>query len=448
MTMNTNMPRRSGITRRALASASTGVVALAAAGCGSGSGRETGVPVRTPVTQGVVIRYGSKDTAAAIANLQVLAKEEFETAFPGARIEIEIPTGNYFDKLQTQLAAGTEPDTQRFDDYYIAYLVGKGAIQPLDAYASRDKRFDTRGLYPIPYRAGHYQSKFYGLTTGPNTYIIVYNRSAFDEAGLKPPPSDYRDKTWTWNRMREDARKLLRLGATPQDIRFGFMWDVSLFSRFSALVRANAGKIVDRDEDPKKGALDDPKTLELFGLFQEMRHRDRTVPTDDELKAPNPPSVFNGRLAMQASLANVGSNFKDAPFKWDFAPLPRANGSGQASTTLISNVYGMLKSTKHPELAWAWVRIMGSARQGLFQVRQNDFMPGWKSLRDEYVKLPPEHRSVALDTAEYGLPSITTPKYVEMQDLVLQGLAPIWAGTAPVKQTVDQLLPKLNDLLR
>ena len=151
---------------------------------------------------------------------------------------------------------------------------------------------------------------------------------------------------------------------------------------------------------------------------------------------------------MQASLANVGGNFKDASFKWDFAPLPRANSNGQASTTMISNVYGILKSTKNPELAWAWVRLMGSAKHGLFQVQNNDFMPGWKSLRDDYVKLPPEHRSVALDTADYGLPSITSPKYVEVQDLVLQGLAPIWAGTAPVKQTVDQLMPKLNALLQ
>ncbi|HEY7294698.1 MAG TPA: hypothetical protein VH916_06635 [Dehalococcoidia bacterium] len=118
------------------------------------------------------------------------------------------------------------------------------------------------------------------------------------------------------------------------------------------------------------------------------------------------------------------------------------------SLLLITNVYGMLKSTKNPELAWAWVRFMGSAKNGLFQVQNNDFMPGWKSLRDDYLKLPPEHRSAALDTADYGLPSITTPKYVEMQDLVLKGLAPIWAGTAPAKQTVDQLMPQLNALLQ
>ena len=54
---------------------------------------------------------------------------------------------------------------------------------------------------------------------------------------------------------------------------------------------------------------------------------------------------------------------------------------------------------------------------------------------------------MGLDTADYGLPSITSVKYVEMQDIVLQGLAPIWAGTAPVKQTVDQVMPKLNALL-
>jgi multiple sugar transport system substrate-binding protein len=320
----------------------------------------------------------------------------------------------------------------------------------MDPYATRDKQFDPKGLFPAPYKAGQYRGKFYGLTTSPNTYILLFNRTAFEEAGLKPPPADYRDRSWTWSRMREDARRLTRPGRTPQETRFGFLWDVSLLSRLSSQIRANGGRLVDRDEDPRKGALDDPKTIDLLQTYQEMRHRDRTIPADDDLKATPAPSVANGRLAMQVSLANVGgAAFRDVPFTWDIAPLPRANGNGQASTTLITNVYSLLKSSRNPELAWAWVRILGGEKHGLFQVEQNNFVPAWKSLRDAYLKVkPPEHRLAALETAEYGLPSISSPKYVEMQDLVNQGLAPVWAGAAPVKQAVDQLMPRLNDLLR
>ena len=131
------------------------------------------------------------------------------------------------------------------------------------------------------------------------------------------------------------------------------------------------------------------------------------------------------------------------------APLPRANSTGQAGTTLITNVYSLLSATRNPELAWGWVRILGGEKHGLFQVQQNNFVPGWRSLTDEYLKVrPPEHRHVALDTAEYGLPSISSPRYLEAQDLIGQGLAPVWEGASPVKQAVDQLLPRLNDLLR
>jgi multiple sugar transport system substrate-binding protein len=424
---------------------------LSACGAAGSSGAKTDeAPVKPPVTQGVVIRFQSKDTAPdAVAYLEQLVKEDFEPTHPGAKVEIELPTGGYFPKLQAHLAAGTEPDTARIDEYYIPSLVAKDSLKPLETYSARDKQFDSKALFTIPWQAGQYRNHFYGLTTGPNGYFIVFNKTAFEEAGLKPPPSDYKDTTWTWDRMREDARRLTKTGATGADTRFGFMWDVSLLSRFSAQVNAAGGKIVDTLQDPRKGALDDQRTVALLQLLQDMRHRDRSLPMDDDIKGQGEGAalVAKGRVAMAVSLTNVGQTMKDAPFTWDFAPLPRPNGGGPANTALITNVYSMLKSSKNPELAWDWIRIMGSPKHALWHVKNKEFLPGWKSLREEYGKLrPPEHRAAALDLAEYGTPSINSVKYVELQDLLKEGLAPVWNGTAPAKQTVDQLMPRINAL--
>ncbi|MBI3970189.1 MAG: sugar ABC transporter substrate-binding protein [Chloroflexi bacterium] len=429
-----------------------GLVAGAAAlGCGPAQ-PDAAPPVRSPTSQGVVLRFGSKDTAPdSLATLARLAAEDFEPAHPGARVEIEPLTGGYFQKLQAHLAAGTEPDTVRLDEYYLAFVVARDALRPLDAYASRDREFDSRALFPVTWQAGQYRGKSYGLTTGPNAYLIVYNKTAFEEAGLKPPRADYRDKTWTWNRLREDALRLTKRGATGQDTRFGFLWDVSLVSRLSSQIYANGGKLVDRLEDPHRSALDDRRTLALLQLYQDMRNRDRSVPMDDDIKGQGGGAqlVARGRLAMAVSLTNVGQTFRDVPFTWDFAPLPRPNGGGAAGTTIITNVYSMLKSTRHPELAWNWIRIMGGPKHARWHVENKEFLPAWKSLREDYLKLrPPEHRHVAFDLSEYGTPSITSTKYVEMQDVLIPGLAPVWDGAAPAKQVVDQLVPQVNELLR
>jgi multiple sugar transport system substrate-binding protein len=442
-------------TRRSLilmGGAGSAAVLLSACGAGAaGTGTKTDTaPARTPVTQGVVIRFQAKDTAPdSVAYMEQLVKEDFEPAHPGAKVEIELPTTAYFPKLLAHLAAGTEPDTARIDEYYIPSLVAKDSLKPLEPYSSLDKQFDSKALFAIPWQAGQYRSHFYGLTTGPNGYFIVFNKTAFEEAGLKPPPSDPKDQTWTWERMRDDARRLTRQGATGQDTRFGFMWDVSLLSRLSAQVNAAAGKIVDTLQDPKKGALDDQRTVALLQLLQDMRHRDRSLPMDDDIKGQGEGAqlVAKGRVAMAVSLTNVGQTLKDAPFTWDFAPLPRPNGGGPANTALITNVYSMFKSSKNPEVAWDWIRIMGSPKHALWHVKNKEFLPGWKSLREEYSKLrPPEHRAAALDLAEYGTPSINSVKYVELQDLIKEGLAPVWNGTAPAKQTVDQLMPRINAL--
>jgi multiple sugar transport system substrate-binding protein len=436
--------------RRQVAAGPLVTLATAAAACGA---RERGaMPAPAPATQGVVIRFGSKDTAPdSLAYLAQLVKEDFEPAFPGARVEIEPLTGGYFEKLQAQLAAGTEPDTARVDEYYLPFLVAREALRPLDPYASRDPQFDPRQLFPAPWKAGQYRGKFYGLSTGPNGYLIVYNQTAFEQAGLKPPPADYRDRTWTWNRLREDALRLTRRGATGRETRFGFLWDVSLLSRLSSQLYANGGKVVDRLEDPRRGALNDPRTLELLQLYQDMRYRDRSIPFDDDIAGQGAGAtlVARGRLAMAVSLTNVGPTFRDVPFTWDFAPLPRPNGGGPAGTTIITNVYAMLKSTRHPELSWAWVRIMGGPKHALWHVRHKEFLPAWKPLGPEYLKLqPPEHRHVALDLSDYGTPSITSPRYVELQDIIIPGLAPVWQGEAPAKQVVEQLMPRIDELLR
>src|SRR5215212_8357866 len=84
----------------------TSAALLSACGAGANGGaKDNTAPVKTPVTQGVVIRFQTKDVAPdAVAYLEQLAKEDFEPTHPGAKVEIELPTGGYFQKLQAHLA--------------------------------------------------------------------------------------------------------------------------------------------------------------------------------------------------------------------------------------------------------------------------------------------------------------------------------------------------------
>jgi multiple sugar transport system substrate-binding protein len=63
--------------------------------------------------------------------------------------------------------------------------------------------------------------KYYAL---PNFYsygkFVLYNAGMLAEAGLKPPPTDWEDRSWTWDIYLDYARKLTKNASTP-DVIFG-----------------------------------------------------------------------------------------------------------------------------------------------------------------------------------------------------------------------------------
>lgn len=434
---------------------------LLAAACGGvdirrGDGGNTGVGDRRGAAksyQGVTIRFAAKATGEADLKLNQRLIREFEQEFPGATVSVEFKPGEgYFKTLQTHIAAGTPPDMARQDEYYIPHFAVKGLLLPLGPLAKQDKKFDAKGIYPAAYQAGHYRGTLYALPSNLFGPVLIYNRAAYQELGLKPPPKSYKAiGDWTWRRLREDAQKLTQRGANQQVERAGFAFDAGFLSRFSGQIRSNGGRLVDRLDDPQKLTLNEPKDLELVQLFSDMRNVDRTAaPAEWYNGWPQQASTLflQGKIAIMVTLHSLNS-YRKAEFAWDYAPLPRRDTATKPDGFAGANVYTVFKATKYPELAWAWTRMIGGPKFAQWQVEDPAITmpPPWQTVYDAFLKLrPPETVNVLVEIGEYAQRSVMTTVYDELQKEVLDGLMPVWNGQVAARAGVEEMVRKADAL--
>jgi len=132
---------------------------------------------------------------------------DFATANPKVKLSQELlPAGqNYFEKLQTLIAADTPPDVFDMWEGYVQPYAANGAILNLDPFLENDPKLKKDSLLPAALEGATWQNHLYALLIGfiPGPVSLYYNADHFDKAGLKAPTSD-----WTWNDVRTAAQKL------------------------------------------------------------------------------------------------------------------------------------------------------------------------------------------------------------------------------------------------
>ncbi len=132
----------------------------------------------------------------------------------------------------------------------LAEIVDSGQIAPLDDLWKKKiaaGEYDASAAEPFKVN-GH----IYGMPTGINRWIVLYNKKLFDKAGIAAPPK-------TWDELMADCEKLKATGITPfnaslQEGWRGFVWFEELLIRTDpdAYVALNEGKLKYTDEPVQK----------------------------------------------------------------------------------------------------------------------------------------------------------------------------------------------------
>ena len=235
----------------------------------------------------------------------------FEASHPGVKIiQDTVPAGqNYFEKLQTLIAADIMPDCYDMWEGYIQPYAENGALLNLDPFFDADPLVAKEDLVPAAVEGGGWQGSIYAFCQGfmPGPISLFYNVDHFDAAGLDYPTPD-----WTWDDMRAAAQQL-----TSAPTQWGLTYSL-WFVPWLYWVWSNGGDLFNADQT--KCTLTEPAAYEALQYWADMVLTDQTTLPSSEAQAMQGPENAFGTGSVSMYLGNC----------WDVPWLMAARTEGNA----------------------------------------------------------------------------------------------------------------------
>ncbi|MFN8444857.1 MAG: sugar ABC transporter substrate-binding protein [Caldilineaceae bacterium] len=346
----------STISRRTLLqwmAASTGTIVVSAcapavAPQGNQTGSESAPATADQELRVLVCCYTDSET-----KLREQYNEQYKAARSGVSVDMELLAGgqNYFEKLQTQIAAGTMPDLYDMWEGYIQPYAEAGALVNMDPYLEKDAKIKKDDLVPAAVEAAAWQGSIYALLIGfmPGPASVYYNADHLSEAGIADPTSD-----WTWDDLRAMAKQLLKgSGDTPE--RYGLAFDL-WFVPWTYWIWSNGGDVFNPEQT--KATLADAKAVEALQYWADMVNVDKSVVPTDSIK-----QMQGGINALKTGATSLylGNTWDVATLKetpelnWKAVLSPKSN-AGTRTWYEHTWCWGISTQSKNPDLAWDYAR--------------------------------------------------------------------------------------------
>jgi multiple sugar transport system substrate-binding protein len=171
----------------------------------------------------------------------------FQEAYPGLKVNLGLLPGgqDYFEKLNTLLAAGSPPDVFDMWEGYVQPYASRGALLNLDPFFEDDEFVSLDDLIPTAREAGSWKGNVYAFGSGvmPGPASLYYNPDHFDAAGMRYPNSD-----WTWDEMRTAAKQLtLDTNGDGEPEQWGLTFE-NWFVTWLYWIWSNGGDVFNKDE--------------------------------------------------------------------------------------------------------------------------------------------------------------------------------------------------------
>jgi len=434
-----------GMTRRAMLMLGSASALLAAC-------RRT--PARQPmqeegpppgIQKGAVIQW-AVDSGPTRTKLRQDQVALFKQKFPDIEVQF-IEGATDTEKLLAMFAGGTPPDLFRQETFGFATFVSRGAITALDPYIRRD-RFDTEDFFPAALRNWQWKGRQYGIPF-LGIRIMYYNRAMVDQAGAARPPASWKDGRWTWDAFLELARKVVVRQGTSAT-RWAF--DVGTVRRdWQTWVWSNGGELF--SDDGTKTFLGEEPAIQALQFLADLIHRHRVAPTAAERRDQGGRRglFLGGNLLMYHEPVNsVAANRREVTFDWSLTATP--HGRGKATSSGGGVGWFLSEPSRVKNETWELMKVLASKESVKMEAVRGEAPPGRISVaRDPEFVNPPEPPGAdmkvvveALEVMHIEPPLING---VEIDRILADALAPVWAGEQGAREAIQAVLPRITPLL-
>ncbi|SHJ13684.1 carbohydrate ABC transporter substrate-binding protein, CUT1 family [Clostridium amylolyticum] len=401
------------------------------AGCGKSEGNSSGSK-----SGKVTLVYGLWDKNQEPV-MQDIAKK-FTEKNPNIEVKVQItPYKQYWTKLETEAQGENLPDVFWMNGPNIIKYADASLLLPIDdKIKESDIKVDNypKALVDL-YNVG---GKQYGIPKDWDTTAVWYNKEIFDNAKVPYPKSD-----WTWNDMRETAKKLTDKSkgiygiAAAQDDQQGY---------YNTIPQAG-GFII--SEDKKKSGFDQPGAVEGIQCWIDLI-KDGSSPTGEQMLENTPQDLFaSGKVAMVFQGSWMVPQFmkNDAiKDKIDIAPMPKIKKNSAVIHGLSNVIYS---KSKNPKEAWEFVKYLSGSEANEIIAKSGVVIPAYKPSLEIFLK---SYANINLkaytDAVEYSVMypvSKNTSKWTTIQD---ENLKKVWANQMTAEEATKKIGEEMNKLLQ
>ncbi|NIK75001.1 ABC-type glycerol-3-phosphate transport system substrate-binding protein [Paenibacillus castaneae] len=277
---------------------------------------------------------------------------QFEQAYGGKVNVIAVPWGDQKPMLISMVNAGDRVDVAQANDQNFPVYPLKKIVQPLDQYMDLSDPFWNSSVS----KAFTFGGKHYAAGVGAAPIVIYYNKTLFDNNGVKTPGELYSEGNWTWDTFRSTALELTQdTDGDGKSDQFGFgWWDAG----YPLMVASNGVTNLSYNED---GSIttnyESDNMKEAMQFTQDALLKDKYIDKDKEGDYFNA-EFKNGKLAMTAEYGFGGFTVFKSDYELDFVPVPTGPkgtkdvGPGGMSGWSIPTV------SKNPQGAAIFIKMM------------------------------------------------------------------------------------------
>ncbi|HLH72312.1 MAG TPA: sugar ABC transporter substrate-binding protein [Chloroflexota bacterium] len=392
---------------------------------------------------------------------------EFQKEQPGIQVEFDDTTGNFFQKLQLQIASGTPPDVY-FDsatDNGASYRLG--IAEAVDDYLRSTSDFSEDKFDKNSWFALTYAGKRWGLPWDSGGCGIYFNIDLFNEAQVPLPDPT---KPMSWDQLLTTAQKLTidlngkradQGGFDPTRVKqFGFSgsgietWGAMqfIFGNGGEPLVGSVGSPPTQHQVP----FDDDAVVAGIQWLADLVHKYHVMP-DPTFTQSTPITFANKTIAMNYDGVWALGRANQSGVHYGVFPFP----TGKVPTSYGHySPLAMVKSSKVKDATWTWMYWACLSEKGQSMlVDAGQMQPMRKSLFQRFLdgKGGPDkqYRQVFVD-------QLTSPNFRAVGDKVgsyydsyalewNQILTPIFDqvfhGTKAMKDVAKDTRQKLETLL-
>ncbi|QKI81401.1 ABC transporter substrate-binding protein [Kroppenstedtia eburnea] len=305
----------------------------------------------------VELKLGFYSSGASDAKMQELI-DGFMKKHPNIKVTTETaPYGQFFQKLDTRIAAGNAPDLWLSDGVLVAKYAERGAIKDLTEWI--DKDLNKEDYYGLDFNKDA-EGRYWAVPQGIQIGVLFYNKDLFDQAGVSYPTED-----WTYDDLKKAAAKLTldSKGKNADDPKFDgksvSQFGLTFFSiteGWFPVMKAYGGGVL--DPTMKKSIIDSPENRQAVEWMVDGMKRGIITDPSDLKSFKSPMEVFPSKsAAMWFGIYARVLAANESGLNHDVTLLPKGP-SGKRFAPVIANswVINNKADDAKAKAAWEWIK--------------------------------------------------------------------------------------------